>query len=56
MGSINEAATYHPEHISDLTTSFNKAWDNLPSILSREGMNEETTTRFLKLINWKKPS
>ncbi|MCM1052187.1 MAG: glycoside hydrolase family 31 protein [Paenibacillus sp.] len=54
LGSINEAVTYNPARLDELVGMFKREFNDLPGVLSREGVDDEMADRFLKLVNWRK--
>ncbi len=50
LGTICQAATYHPESLTAIIHKFNNLYNDLPGVLQRQGMSDEVARRFLRKV------
>ena len=50
LGTICQAATYHPENLTNIIEQFNALYNDLPGVLSRQDMSGEVAKKFLRKV------
>jgi len=54
MGSLSEAVAYTPAEMPALIANFWESYNDLPSVLKRQGLKNEQAEWFLQSIGWSK--
>lgn len=54
MGSVCELATYYPDKLEDICGNFMENYRQLPAVLTRQGLDDDSKEWFLKVVGWNK--